>query len=29
MSGIGFGQNGHEKFAKPGNWNDPDMLVVG
>ncbi|HEU5070388.1 MAG TPA: NPCBM/NEW2 domain-containing protein [Verrucomicrobiae bacterium] len=29
MSGIGFKQNGHEKFAKPGNWNDPDMLVVG
>ena len=29
MSGIGFGQAGHEKFAKPGNWNDPDMLVVG
>jgi alpha-galactosidase len=29
MSGIGFGQNGHEKFAGPGHWNDPDMLVVG
>jgi len=29
MSGIGFNQAGHEKFAKPGNWNDPDMLVVG
>ena len=29
MSGIGFGQAGHEKFARPGNWNDPDMLVVG
>jgi alpha-galactosidase len=29
MSGIGFAQAGHEKFAKPGNWNDPDMLVVG
>ena len=29
MSGIGFGQAGLEKFAKPGNWNDPDMLVVG
>jgi alpha-galactosidase len=26
---IGFAQNGHEKYAKPGNWNDPDMLVVG
>ena len=29
MSGIGFNQAGHEKYAKPGNWNDPDMLVVG
>jgi alpha-galactosidase len=29
MSGIGFKQDGHEKFAKPGHWNDPDMLVVG
>jgi alpha-galactosidase len=29
MSGIGFGQAGHEKFASPGHWNDPDMLVVG
>ena len=29
MAGIGFSQAGHEKFAKPGNWNDPDMLVVG
>ncbi len=29
MSGIGFGQAGHEKFAGPGHWNDPDMLVVG
>jgi alpha-galactosidase len=29
MSGIGFAQGGHEKYAKPGNWNDPDMLVVG
>jgi alpha-galactosidase len=29
MSGIGFGQNGHEAFAGPGHWNDPDMLVVG
>jgi alpha-galactosidase len=29
MSGIGFSQNGHELYAKPGNWNDPDMLVVG
>jgi alpha-galactosidase len=29
MSGIGFGQNGHEKYAGPGHFNDPDMLVVG
>ena len=29
MSGIGFSQAGHEQYAKPGNWNDPDMLVVG
>jgi len=29
MSGIGFKQNGLEKYAKPGHWNDPDMLVVG
>lgn len=29
MAGIGFAQNGHEAYAKSGNWNDPDMLVVG
>jgi alpha-galactosidase len=29
MSHIGFSQNGHEKYAGPGHWNDPDMLVVG
>ena len=29
MTDIGFSQVGHEAFAKPGNWNDPDMLVVG
>ncbi|MBP1679223.1 MAG: agaA, partial [Bacteroidetes bacterium] len=29
MSGIGFSQAGLEKFAGPGAWNDPDMLVVG
>jgi alpha-galactosidase len=29
MSVIGFGQNGLEKFAGPGHWNDPDMLEVG
>jgi alpha-galactosidase len=26
---IGFRQNGLEKYAAPGQWNDPDMLVVG
>jgi alpha-galactosidase len=29
MSKIGFNQDKAEPFAKPGNWNDPDMLVVG
>ncbi len=29
MSSLGFGQAGHEKYAGPGRWNDPDMLVVG
>lgn len=29
LSEIGFSQNGHEKYAGPGHWNDPDMLVVG
>ena len=29
MSLIGFSQNGLEKFAGPGHWNDPDMLQVG
>ncbi|MEW6512167.1 MAG: putative Ig domain-containing protein [Bacteroidota bacterium] len=29
MSRIGFSQAGHEKYAGPGGWNDPDMLVVG
>ena len=29
MSHIGFSQDGHEKYASPGHWNDPDMLVVG
>jgi alpha-galactosidase len=29
MSGIGFGQAGHEKFNGPGHFGDPDMLVVG
>jgi alpha-galactosidase len=25
----GFNQNGLEKWASPGHWNDPDMLEVG
>lgn len=29
MSGIGFSQDKWKKFASPGHWNDPDMLVVG
>ena len=29
MSGIGFKQDRAAPFAKPGNWNDPDMLTVG
>jgi len=29
LSSIAFTQDGHEKFAGPGHWNDPDMLVVG
>jgi alpha-galactosidase len=29
MSYIGFGQNGLERFAGPGHWNDPDMLEIG
>jgi len=29
MAGIGFRQNGHEAYAGPGHFNDPDMLVVG
>lgn len=29
MTGNGFGSAGKERFAKPGHWNDPDMLVVG
>jgi len=26
---IGFSQVANQPFAKPGNWNDPDMLIVG
>ena len=29
MSSIGFSQVEMAPYAKPGNWNDPDMLVVG
>jgi alpha-galactosidase len=29
ISMLGFGQNGHEPYAGPGHWNDPDMLEVG
>jgi alpha-galactosidase len=30
MATIGFDkQAGHEKYAGPGHWNDPDMLEVG
>ncbi len=29
MSGIGFHQDKAAPYTKPGNWNDPDMLIVG
>jgi alpha-galactosidase len=29
MSGIGFKQDQAAPFARSGNWNDPDMLIVG
>ena len=29
MEIVGFGQNGLERFAGPGHWNDPDMLEIG
>ena len=29
LANIGFHQNGHEVYAGPGHWNDPDMLIVG
>lgn len=29
VSAIGFGQRGLSRFARPGHWNDPDMLEVG
>ncbi len=29
LSGIGFNQDKAAPYARSGNWNDPDMLVVG
>jgi alpha-galactosidase len=29
MAYIGFGQEGLDRFAGPGHWNDPDMLEIG
>jgi alpha-galactosidase len=29
MSRIGFGQEERAPYAKPGHWNDPDMLEIG
>ncbi len=29
MSRIGFGQKDLAPFARPGHWNDPDMLEIG
>jgi len=29
LSSIGFNQTEQYKYAKPGRWNDPDMLIVG
>lgn len=29
LQGIIRSQNGREKYAGPGHWNDPDMLIVG
>ncbi len=29
MFTIGFGQNGLERWAGPGRWNDPDYLLLG
>ncbi len=29
MALIGFSQDGLEKYAGPGHWNDPDMLEIG
>ena len=29
MDGIGFGQFAIASYARPGHWNDPDMLEIG
>ena len=29
MAGIGFRQNELAQYARPGHWNDPDMLEIG
>lgn len=29
LSSIGFNQTVQYKYAKPGRWNDPDMMIVG
>ncbi len=29
MTRIGFAQDEHAPYAKPGHWNDPDMLEIG
>ena len=29
MMFVGFGQNGLERYAGPGHWNDPDFLQIG
>jgi len=29
LQGIGFSQGKSAPFARPGHWNDPDMLIVG
>ncbi len=29
LSGIGFNQTSQYSYARPGRWNDPDMMIVG
>lgn len=29
MMFVGFGQDGLQRYAGPGHWNDPDMLQIG